>query len=467
MDKKSHKKIILVKTLILDPIINKFPMVLLFQQILFILAAATATGLFIKRIRLIRRNILLGKEADYNDQPAVRLRNLLLLAFGQRKMFRNPLVAVMHFVIYAGFIIINLEVLEIVLDGILGTHRLFYGLAGSLYLYLINGFEFLALGVLTACVIFLCRRNLLKLRRFISHDLDGWPRSDANYILLTEIILMGLFLTMNAADTLLQSRGYGHYGAHLTGDFAFSRWLHPLLNGFSSHGLEVLERTCWWLHILGILAFLNYLPYSKHLHILLAFPNAYYARLAPEGKLNNMPAIRQEVLYAMEPETAPATPPAADAAPPPRFGAKDVFDLSWRNLLDAYACTECGRCSAACPANLTGKLLSPRKIMMSTRDRLEEVGRNINANGKFTDDGKSLLNYISVEELRACTTCNACVEECPVSISPLEIIIEMRRALIMEDSNAPQEWNTLFGNVENNFAPWKFSPEDRDKWTEG
>jgi len=432
-------------------------MVLLFQQILFILAAATATGLFIKRIRLIRRNILLGKEADYNDQPAVRLRNLLLLAFGQRKMFRNPLVAVMHFVIYAGFIIINLEVLEIVLDGILGTHRL----------YLINGFEFLALGVLTACVIFLCRRNLLKLRRFISHDLDGWPRSDANYILLTEIILMGLFLTMNAADTLLQSRGYGHYGAHLTGDFAFSRWLHPLLNGFSSHGLEVLERTCWWLHILGILAFLNYLPYSKHLHILLAFPNAYYARLAPEGKLNNMPAIRQEVLYAMEPETAPATPPAADAAPPPRFGAKDVFDLSWRNLLDAYACTECGRCSAACPANLTGKLLSPRKIMMSTRDRLEEVGRNINANGKFTDDGKSLLSYISVEELRACTTCNACVEECPVSISPLEIIIEMRRALIMEDSNAPQEWNTLFGNVENNFAPWKFSPEDRDKWTEG
>ena len=444
----------------------------LLQQILFILAAATATGLFVKKIRLIRRNIGLGKEESFADDPGRRWKNVLLLAFGQKKMFRNPLVAVMHFVIYAGFIIINLEVLEIVLDGILGTHRLFYGLAGPLYLFLINAFEGLALGVLLACVIFLCRRNILKLRRFISHDLDGWPRSDANYILLTEIVLMTLFITMNAADTLLQSRGYGHYGAHLTGDFAFSRWLHPLLSGMSSSALAGLERTCWWLHILGILAFLNYLPYSKHLHILLAFPNAYYARLAPEGKLRNMPVIQQEVLYAMQPETAPPVPAEGAPAtagqtppPPPRFGAKDVFDLSWRNLLDAYSCTECGRCSAACPANLTGKLLSPRKIMMSTRDRLEEVGRNINTNGHFTDDGKSLLNYISVEELRACTTCNACVEECPVSISPLEIIMEMRRALIMEDSNAPQEWNALFGNIENNFAPWKFSPDERDKWT--
>jgi ferredoxin len=438
----------------------------LLQQILFILAAATATGLFIKKIRQIRRNILLGGEDgsfDRNAAPGRRWKNVLLLAFGQKKMFRNPLVAILHFVIYAGFIIINLEVLEIVMDGVLGTHRLFYGLTGSLYLYLINGFEALALGVLVACIVFLCRRNLLKLRRFISHDLDGWPRSDANYILLTEIALMSLFLTMNAADTLLQARGYGHYGARITGDFAFSRWLHPLLAGWSSSALVILERTCWWFHILGILAFLNYLPFSKHLHILLAFPNAYYARLAPEGKMRNMPAVRQEVLYAMQPETAP---PADSSAHPPqmRFGAKDIFELSWHNLLDAYSCTECGRCSAACPANLTGKLLSPRKIMMSTRDRMEEVGRNIDANGKFVDDGKTLLNYISAEELRACTTCNACVEECPVSISPLEIIIEMRRALIMEDSNAPQEWNNLFGNVENNFAPWKFSPDDRDKW---
>ena len=437
----------------------------LFQQIAFVLALAVATGLFVKNIRQIRRNILLGKDEPYSDHPGQRWKNLLLLAFGQKKMFRNPLVAVLHLLIYAGFIIINIEVLEIVLDGILGTHRLFHGFGGPLYSALINAFEFLAVGVLFSCIVFLCRRNILKLRRFISHDLDGWPRSDANYILLAEIALMTLFLTMNAADTILQARGYSHYVTHATGDFAFSRWLHPLLNGLSSSSLVIVERTCWWLHILGIMAFLNYLPYSKHLHILLAFPNAYYARLEPEGKLRNMPAIQQEVLYAMQPETVPPAP-ADGAAPPPRFGAKDVFDLSWRNLLDAYACTECGRCSAACPANATGKLLSPRKIMMSTRDRLEEVGRNIDANGKFSDDGKNLLSYISVEELRACTTCNACVTECPVSISPLEIIVEMRRALIMEDSNAPQEWNALFGNIENNFAPWKFSPDDRDKWIE-
>jgi len=431
-------------------------------QIVFGLALAAAIWFFSRNAGRIRRNILLGKNEAYNDQPGLRWRNVFLLAFGQKKMFRNPLVALMHFVIYAGFIIINLEVLEIILDGIFGTHRLFAGPLGMLYSWLINAFELLAIGVFTVCVIFLCRRNILKLRRFISHDLDGWPRSDANYILLTEIILMTLFLTMNAADTLLQARGYGHYASHITGDFAFSRWLHPLLNGMSDGSLVVLERTCWWLHILGILAFLNYLPISKHLHILLAFPNAYYARLEPEGKLRNMPAIQKEVLYAMQPETAP--PAGTETAPPARFGAKDVFDLSWRNLLDAYSCTECGRCSAACPANITGKVLSPRKIMMSTRDRLEEVGRNIDKNGSFQDDGKTLLNYISVEELRACTTCNACVEECPVSISPLEIIVELRRSLIMEDSNAPQEWNTMFGNVENNFAPWKFSPDDRDKW---
>jgi len=434
----------------------------LLQQILFILAAGIALWIFAKKVGQIRRNILLGRKEAYNDQPAARWKNLLLLAFGQKKMFRNPLVAVMHFVIYAGFIIINLEVLEIVLDGVLGTHRLFSAPLGGLYTILINAFEFLAIGVFTVCVFFLGRRNILKLRRFISHDLDGWPRSDANIILLSEIVLMTLFLTMNAADTMLQARGVGHYGETLTGNFAASRFLHPLLNGLSTPALVVLERSCWWLHILGILAFLNYLSWSKHLHILLAFPNAYYARLEPEGKFRNMPEVQKEVLYAV----GAATPPA-DAVPPGKFGAKDVFDLSWRNLLDAYACTECGRCSAACPANLTGKLLSPRKIMMSTRDRLEEVGRNINANGEFKDDGKNLLNYIGVEELRACTTCNACVEECPVSISPLEIIVEMRRALIMEDSNAPQEWNNLFGNTENNFAPWKFSPEDRDKWIEG
>jgi len=435
----------------------------LLQQLLFVLVVGVAIGLFAKKVRQIRRNILLGKDEDYTDNPGVRWKNVFLLAFGQKKMFRNPLVAVIHFVIYAGFIIINIEVLEIALDGLLGTHRVFFRFGGGLYLFLIDAFEVLAVGVFTACVIFLCRRNILRLRRFLSHDLDGWPRSDANYILFTEIVLMGLFLTMNAADTLLQTRGYGHYGVHPTGDFVVSRVLHPLLNGLSNNGLAGLERTCWWLHIVGIFAFLNYLPYSKHLHILLAFPNAWYARLAPEGKLRNMPVIQQEVLYAVQPELAPPAP-AEGEAPPPRFGAKDVFDLSWRNLLDAYSCTECGRCSAACPANLTGKVLSPRKIMMATRDRVEEVGKNINVNGSFKDDGKNLLNYISVEELRACTTCNACVEECPVSISPLEIIVEMRRALVMEDSNVPAEWTGLFSNIENNFAPWKFSPDDRDKW---
>jgi heterodisulfide reductase subunit C len=364
------------------------------------------------------------------------------------------------FFIYAGFIIINLEVLEIFLDGIFGTHRLFAAPMGTLYLWLINAFELLAILVLAACVIFLCRRNILRLRRFISDDLDGWPRSDANYILITEIILMALFLTMNASDSLLQERHFAAYSDHPTGNFLFSRLIHPLLNGLSDHQLEVVERSCWWLHITGILAFLNYLPYSKHLHILLAFPNAYYARLWPEGKMRNMKSVQQEVLYAMQPEMAPT-----EAAAPVKFGAKDVMDLSWRNLLDAYSCTECGRCTASCPANMTGKKLSPRKIMMDTRDRLEEVGRIQRKNGGLPEDGKQLLHhYITAEELRACTSCNACVEECPVSISPLEIILELRRSLVMEDSDAPPEWNGMFGNIENNFAPWKLSPEERDNW---
>jgi heterodisulfide reductase subunit C len=445
---------------------------LLVQQIAFILISGTAIWLFSRNIMRIRKNILLGKDEDFSDQPGKRWKNLLLLAFGQKKMFRNPLVAALHFFIYAGFVIINLEVLEIFLDGILGAHRLFIPM-GMIYNWLINIFEWLALAVLIACVVFLCRRNILKLRRFRSHDLDGWPRSDANYILITEIILMTLFLTMNACDTLLQQRGYGDFANHwdnnvmltkwIHPDFIVSNWLYPLLNGFSNRHLEILGRTCWWLHITGIFAFLNYLPYSKHLHILLAFPNAYFARLWAEGRMRNMKSVQQEVLYAMQPELAPA-----EASGNPKFGARDVFDLSWRNLLDAYACTECGRCTAACPANITGKKLSPRKIMMDTRDRLEEVGRNQRANGSFKDDGKQLLrDYISVEELRACTSCNACVEECPVSISPLEIILELRRSLVMEDSDAPPEWNTMFGNIENNFAPWKFSPDERDAWKNG
>lgn len=428
------------------------------QQIIFVAVSAVSIWLFARKAGEIRRNIFLGKDENLNDHPSRRWKNLLLLAFGQKKMFSNPLVAIMHFIIYAGFIIINLEVLEIVLDGILGKHRLFAAPLGSLYNWLINAFEFLAVGVLLVCIVFLCRRNIIKLKRFIGKDLNGWPRSDANYILFTEIVLMSLFLTMNATDLVLQGRGNSHYP--VTGQFYFSGLLSNLFTGLSDGTLVTIERICWWLHIVGIFAFLNYLPYSKHLHIMLAFPNAYYARLEVQGKMKNMPSVQNEVLYAMQPETAPT-----DAAPPARFGAKDIFDLSWKNLMDAYSCTECGRCTAACPANTTGKLLSPRKIMMATRDRMEDVGKNINTNKAFVDDAKSLLHdYISVEELRACTTCNACVEECPVSISPLEIILELRRSLIMEESNAPQEWNGMFSNTENNFAPWKFSPDERDQW---
>ena len=437
----------------------------LVQQILFIVLALFSIWLFTKNIKKVRRNILLGHDEDYSDNPGRRWKNVLLLAFGQKKMFRNPLVAVMHFFIYAGFIIINIEVLEIVLDGGFGRHRLFANTLGGFYTFLIDAFEILAVLVLTGCVIFLIRRNILKLKRFRSHDLDGWPRSDANYILITEILLMSFFLTMNTADRALQVRGYEYYPD--AGSFLFSGNFASYFNNLDSSSLMGIERTCWWLHITGIFAFLNYLPYSKHLHILLAFPNAYYTRLEPKGEIRNMPAVQNEVLYAMQPELAPtnATPPATPIAI--GFGAKDVFDLSWRNLLDAYSCTECGRCTASCPANITGKLLSPRKIMMDTRDRMEEVGKNIDKNGEFNNDGKNLFSYITVEELRACTTCNACVEECPVSISPLEIILELRRSLIMEDSNAPQEWNAMFSNVENNFAPWKFAPDDRDGWING
>jgi heterodisulfide reductase subunit C len=433
----------------------------LLQQIIFVAVMALAIGLFTKKILQIRRNILLGKDEDLSDNPSKRWKNLLLLAFGQKKMFKNPLVAVMHFVIYAGFIIINIEILEIVLDGIFGTHRLFFPYLGGTYTFIIDFFEILAVGVITVCVIFLARRNIIRLKRFISKDLNGWPRSDANYILIAEIILMTLFLTMNSTDRALQLQNTA--GFHDTGNFLISGMIAPLFSNVSQHSLLIIERSCWWLHILGIFTFLNYLPYSKHLHIMLAFPNAYFARLEVNGKFHNMPNVQNEVKYMMQPELAPT----GDAMPQ-KFGAKDVFDLSWKNLLDAYSCTECGRCSSACPATQTGKLLSPRKIMMSTRDRLETVGKNINTNGSFKDDQQTLLNnYITVEELRACTTCNACVQECPVSISPLDIIIELRRALIMEDSNAPQEWNTMFGNIENNFAPWKFSPDERDAWNNG
>lgn len=429
------------------------------QQGAFLLLAGYAIWLFSRNIGQIRKNILLGKDENLTDHPKERWMNVIMLALGQKKMFRNIPVAVMHLIIYAGFIIINAEVLEIALDGILGTHRIFSAPLGSLYPFLINSFEILAFLVIAVCVIFLTRRNIIKLKRFIHNDLAGWPKTDANLILIVEIVLMSLFLLMNAADAQLQALGNAHYPQ--TGSFAVSQWFVPLMDGWSESALVAFERSAWWFHIIGIFAFLNYLPYSKHLHILLAFPNAYYLRLKPVGEIKNMPSVQNEVLYMMQPELAPTGESA-----PMKFGAKDVMDLSWKSLLDAYSCTECGRCTDACPANQTGKKLSPRKIMMDTRDRLEVVGKNVKQNGEFKDDGKTLLHdYISVEELRACTTCNACVQECPVSISPLDIIMELRRSLIMEDSNAPQEWNGMFSNIENNFAPWKLSPDDRDDWT--
>jgi len=432
-------------------------------QILFLIAFAIAIYLFAKRISGIRRNILLGLPEDLNDQPEKRWKNLFLLALGQKKMFKNPLVAFLHFIIYAGFIIINIEVLEILIDGLFGTHRLFNSFIPSVYAYLINIFELLAAGVILVCLIFLFRRHFMHLWRFKHPDLTGWPSKDAFFILVTEIILMGLFLSMNATDTILQSKAYGHYADQITGNFIISSLLHPLFIGFSNETLVIIERSAWWLHILGIFAFLNYLPWSKHLHIILAFPNAYYSRLTPQGKLNNMPTVQNEVLYAFQPELAPTEA----ATGTNKFGASDIHELSWKNILDAYSCTECGRCSNACPASQTGKLLSPRSIMMKTRDRAEEIGNRLD-NGLTEPDGKSLLfDYITEEELRACTTCNACVEECPVSISPVDIIVQLRRYLVMEKSSAPQEWTMMFGNIENNFAPWKFSPTDRSKWIEG
>ena len=432
------------------------------QQILFILLAAVAIWLFARQVTFIRRNINLGRDEDLRDNPSARWRNMLLMALGQKRMFDKPLVAVLHFLVYAGFIIINIEILEIILDGIFGTHRLFAPYLGGFYTFVINFFEILAFLVLASCVVFLIRRNIVRVPRLNMRELNGWPRSDANYILIFEIVLMSLFLIMNASDKALQVRGYGHYGEVQTANFWVSGIITPLFAGLDSGTLVGIERTAWWLHIAGIFVFLNYLPYSKHLHIILAFPNTYYTRLMPQAQMQNMPEVQREVLYAMQPETIPTDAPQEA---PTRFGAKDVTDLSWKNLLDAYTCTECGRCTEACPANQTGKVLSPRKIMMDTRDRMEEIGRARDKKDGTTAEGKTLLyDYITTEELWACTSCQACVQACPVLINPLHIINQLKRNLALEESKQPGEWNSMYGNIENNFAPWKFSPDERANW---
>lgn len=446
-------------------------------QVIFILLLLAGIGLFSRNVGKIRRNIRLGKTADRSGRKAERWKVMARVALGQSKMVTRPVAGILHILIYAGFIIINIEVLEIIIDGVAGTHRVFAGPLGGPYAVLIGSFEVLALGVLLACVVFLIRRNILKLKRFSGVEMKAWPKGDANYILIAEILLMVAFLTMNGADYVLQLRGSPEYVR--AGGFPVSSLMIPFMPA-SESALIFTERFCWWFHITGILVFLNYIPYSKHFHIFLAFPNTWYSNLRPKGRFSNMESVTREVKAMLDPslahsaETGPQTDPDLQSealshpeAPPERFGARDVRDLSRINLMNAYSCTECGRCTAVCPANITGKLLSPRKIMMDTRDRLEEVGRNIDRHGKDHDDGKSLLgDYISTEELWACTTCNACVEACPVNIDPLEIIMELRRTLIMEESKSPGSWNTMFGNIENNAAPWQFSPSDRLKWAE-
>ncbi len=432
-------------------------------NIIFVLILIMGIAFFARNVKRLSRNIKLGKDVDVYDQRKERWGNMAKIALGQTKMVVRPIAGMLHVIVYLGFIIINLEVLEIVLDGIFGTHRLFSPL-GKAYDLLIGSFEILALLVIVAVVLFWIRRNALRLQRFIKPEMKGWPKQDANLILYIELVLMVLFLTMNAADHSLQQLGAAHYT--LAGSFPVSQFIAPLFDGLATSQLILVERAAWWLHIVGILLFLNYLYYSKHLHILLAFPNTFYANLKPLGQFDNLGSVTDEVKLMMDPSVDPFAAPADGAAVPEKFGASDVTDLSWVQLMNAYTCTECGRCTSECPANQTGKKLSPRKIMMDTRDRLEAVGKNIDKNkGKFVPDGKQLLDdYITREELWACTSCNACVEACPVNIDPLSIIIDMRRYLVMEQSAAPSDLNNMMGNIENNGAPWPFNQMDRLNW---
>ncbi len=427
-------------------------------NILFAIVLVIGIGYFVFNVKKLIRNIKLGQDLDVSDNKSQRWKNMAMIALGQSKMVRRPVAGIMHIIVYVGFIIINIEVLEIIIDGVLGTHRIFTGI-GSLYGFLIGSFEVLAVLVLIAVMVFWIRRNIIKLSRFWKSEMTSWPKNDANYILYFEMVLMSLFLIMNATDFHFQEMNTGN---------VISQFIAPWFSGLSEGILHIVERATWWIHIIGILIFLNYLYFSKHLHILLAFPNTFYGSLKPKGEINNLKAVTNEVKLMMDPDADPFAAPAegADDEVPAKFGASDVQDLNWVQLLNSYTCTECGRCTSECPANQTGKKLSPRKIMMDTRDRLEEVGKNIDANkGEFKEDGKQLLDdYITREELWACTSCNACVEACPVSINPLSIILDMRRYLVMEQSAAPTELNNMMTNIENNGAPWPYNQMDRLNW---
>lgn len=435
----------------------------LIPNVIFAVLLVVAVGIFTKNIRQIIANIQLGKSTDRTDHKSARWRNMARIALGQSKMVRRPVAGILHVVVYLGFILINIELLEIIVDGLLGTHRVFAPYLGSFYNFLIGSFEVLAFLVLVSVIVFWLRRNVLRIQRFWKAEMKGWPKLDADLILYFEIILMGLFLSMNATDALLQQLGAVHY--QQAGYFPVSQYLMPLFDNLSESTLIVLERTFWWSHIIGIFIFLNYLYYSKHLHILLAFPNTFYANLMPKGAFRNNATVTQEVKLMLDPNADPYAAPTTEAEPD-KFGASDVMDLNWVQLMNAYTCTECGRCTSVCPANQTGKKLSPRKIMMDTRDRLTEVG---NQQRKKTglSDGKQLLDdYISREELWACTSCNACTEACPVDIDPLSIIMDMRQYLVMEQSAAPSDLNAMMSNIENNGAPWPFNNQDRLLWAQ-
>ena len=439
------------------------------SQLLFIVLLVVGFGFFSLNISKIRKNISLGKPLDRSDNKAQRIKTTLLVALGQKKMFQRIVPALLHLFIYVAFLFTSTELIEIIADGISGSHRFFLNKLGWIYVLLISTIEVLSVLAFISTLYFLARRNLLQVPRFKMSEMTGWPKLDGNIILYLEIVLLVCVFTMNGADEALFLQGKSHVAGSGSFGFLISSFTAPyFFNYFDVETLMVLERVGWWGHILVVFGFLNYLPYSKHFHIVMAFPNTYFSNLNNKGAFNNLSSVKEEVLKMFDPNFDPyATPSQGEAPLPDRFGANDVEDLTWKSLMDAYTCTECGRCTSACPASQTGKLLSPRKIIMDTRDRLEEVGAYKRNNGPDFKDNKSLLgDYITEEEIWACTSCNACVQECPVSIDPLSIIIDLRRYLVMEESKVPSELAGMLTNIENNGAPWQFAQADRNNWVD-